>query len=108
MAKDLLGGFEHRVLLAALALGDGAYTASIVDELERRTGREAAPSAVFIALQRLERRGLVESEVRTDEKAGDLRPRRYFRTAEEAKVLLREEQRELKALWGGLERAGEV
>lgn len=103
MGKEVLGGFEHQVLLAVVRVGKVAFTAAVVEELERRTGREPAPAAVYIALQRLERRGLVRSEVRTDPDAGDKRPRRYFRATEEARLTLGNAQRELEALWHGLE-----
>ena len=49
MAKDLLGEFEHQVLLAVLRLAGSAYSTSLVTELEERTGREVAPAAVYIA-----------------------------------------------------------
>ena len=107
MPKELLGGFEHRVLLAAAQIGAGAYTASIVAELERRTSRDVSPSAVYIALQRLERRGLVVSHVRTDADSGDRRPRRYFRPTPDAVLMLRDARRELEALWQGLDFAEE-
>ncbi|MGD2071031.1 MAG: PadR family transcriptional regulator [Gemmatimonadota bacterium] len=107
MSKDVLGGFEHRVLLVVLQIGEGAYTAAVVEELERRTGRQAAPAAVYIAMQRLEKRGLLRSAVRTDPAAGDRRPRRYFRATPEAIEVLGEARRELTALWTGLELQGE-
>lgn len=100
--KELLGGFEHRVLLAALHLAPEAYTAAIVNELEERTSRSVAPAAVYIALKRLERRGLVWSETRTEASPGERRPRRYFTPTEEAVDLLRNTQRELQSLWRGL------
>lgn len=103
MGKDVLGGFEHQVLLGVVRVGEGAYTAAVLEELERRAGREAAPAAVYIALKRLERRGLLTSEVRRDAGQGDRRPRRYFRPTPQALETLANVQRELEALWNGLE-----
>jgi DNA-binding PadR family transcriptional regulator len=100
---DILGGFEHRVLLATLHLRAEAFTASIVDELESRSGREVAPAAVYIALKRLEKRGLVASEVRKEEGSGTVRPRRYFEVTSSGVDLLRETRSELNRLWSGLE-----
>ena len=102
-ATELLGSFEHRVLLACLHLKDGAYTASVVNELAERTGREAAPAAVYIALKRLERRRLVVSELRTESGAGDQRERRYFVPTAKGMALLRQAHGELLALARGLE-----
>ena len=45
MAKDLLGEFEHHVLLALLRRGEEGYSVPIVLELEERTGREVAPAS---------------------------------------------------------------
>ena len=102
-ATELLGSFEHRVLLACLHRGGGAYTASVVNELAERTGRDVAPAAVYIALKRLEQRGLVVSELRTESGAGDQRERRYFVPTPEGMELLRQAHGELVALARGLE-----
>ena len=103
---DILGGFEHRVLLATLHLGDGAFTANIVGELEERSGREVAPAAVYIALKRLEKRGLVDSEVRKESDGGTSRPRRYFTVTRAGIDVLRDTRSELTRLWSGLEVLG--
>ena len=100
---EIQGGFEHRVLLATLRLGDDAFTSSIVLELEERTGREVAPSAVYIALRRLEKKGLVSSELRSGEEGGVLRERRFFTATEAGVAALRESRHSLTRLWDGLE-----
>lgn len=51
------------MLLALLRLGPDAYGATIRREIEERTGRELAISAVYTTLQRLEHKGLVRSRV---------------------------------------------
>ncbi len=51
------------MLLALLRLGADAYGATIRREIEERTGRELAISAVYTTLQRLEHKGLVRSRV---------------------------------------------
>lgn len=56
-----LGSFEQLVLLAILRVGAGAYGVTVQEEIERVTGREVAPGALYRALDRLEERGLVES-----------------------------------------------
>ena len=40
---EVLGGFEHKVLLAMMRLGSRAYSVPIVRELEQQTGRPVAP-----------------------------------------------------------------
>jgi DNA-binding PadR family transcriptional regulator len=56
-----LGSFEQLVLLAILRVGEGAYGVSVQEEIERVTGRDVTPGALYRALDRLEERGLVES-----------------------------------------------
>lgn len=102
MAKDVLGEFEHHVMLAALRLEDRAYTSAIVLELETRTGREVAPAAVYIALRRLEDHGLVKSSVQAGE-ASDRRERRYFTVTRRGLAMLRESRRRFVRLWEGLD-----
>jgi DNA-binding PadR family transcriptional regulator len=100
--KSALGEFEHHVLLAALRLGDDAYTTSILTELEERTGREVAAAAVYIALRRLERAGLVRSRLEHGLELGERRQRRYVRVTPAGVRLVREARRRLVRLWSGL------
>jgi DNA-binding PadR family transcriptional regulator len=58
-----LGEFEQLVLFALLRLGDEAYGAMIRREIETRTGRTLAISAVYVTVDRLERKGLVRTWV---------------------------------------------
>ena len=75
MAKLTLQHFELHVLLAMLREPGETYSVPLVLALEKRTGRPVAQAAVFIALRRLERKGLVMS--RLDEPDSG-RARRYF------------------------------
>jgi DNA-binding PadR family transcriptional regulator len=59
----VLGEFEQLVLLALLRLGPDAYGATIRREIEHRTGRTLAMSAVYVTLERLEGKGLIASRV---------------------------------------------
>jgi DNA-binding PadR family transcriptional regulator len=58
-----LGEFEQLVLLALLRLGDNTYGAMVRREIETRTGRTLAVSAVYITLDRLETKGLIRTYV---------------------------------------------
>jgi DNA-binding PadR family transcriptional regulator len=101
MGKDVLGEFEHQVLLTALRLEGEAYSTPIVLEMERMTGREVAPAAVYIALRRLEEGGFAGSELRAPDEGG--RQRRYFRVTPDGLALMRESRRRYVALWDGVE-----
>lgn len=107
MRNDTLGEFEHQVMLAALRLGDEAYSVSIVLELEERTGREVSQAAVFITLRRLEEKGLLSSRLAPGADSG--RERRYVSLTSAGVELLRDTRRTLARLWEGLdERLGEA
>jgi DNA-binding PadR family transcriptional regulator len=59
-----LAEFELLVLLAALRLGaDEAYTVSIADYIQQRTGRPVRRANVYTTLQRLEAKRLVTTRL---------------------------------------------
>jgi DNA-binding PadR family transcriptional regulator len=101
VSKEVLGEFEHQVLLAALRCGDGAYSVPLVLELEQHTGREVAPAAVYIALRRLEEKDFAASDLRSPEEGG--RSRRYFTVTDAGLNQLRESKRRFVSLWEGLD-----
>ena len=103
MSRDALGGFEQLVLLACLRLGTAAYTVSVLEEIERRTGRSVQHSAVYVALRRMEKRGLVRSALGepTPERGG--RPKRFFEVLPAALPALVESRDALLAMWDGLD-----
>ena len=102
MGNDVLGGFEHQVLLAILRLGSEPYSVPIVLELERRTGKSEAASQVYVTLRRLEKRGLVSSRFEPPPAAEGGRERRVFRLCPAGLEMLRESKRVFASLWEGL------
>lgn len=69
MSEDApLGTFEEQVMLAVLRTREEAYGMAVRREIERLSGRDVAIGAVYATLDRLEAKGLVESE-RTPGKA---------------------------------------
>lgn len=102
MGRNILGEFEHQVLLAILRQGAESYSVPIVLELEETTGREVQPAKVYIALTRLADKGLLESRLETPSPDEGGHTRRYFRITEEGMARLRESRRTLVALWDGV------
>ena len=102
MPNEVLGGFEHQVLLAVLRLGSEAYSVPIVLELERRTGRSVAPSKVYVTLRRLEKRGLVSSRFDPPPAEEGGRERRVFSMEAPGLEMLKESKRIFANLWEGL------
>jgi PadR family transcriptional regulator len=58
-----LGDFEQLILFALVRLGPDAYGVTIRGEIEARAGRTISPGALYTALDRLEKRGLVSSRL---------------------------------------------
>ncbi len=103
MGKTTLGEFEHHVLLATLRLRGEGFSTSIVLELEVTIGRSVAPAAVYIALRRLEEKGLVDSRMELAEDEPGPRNRRYFHVTERGRLKLLEARRRFNRLWEGLD-----
>ncbi len=102
MPREALGEFEHQVLLAILQLDGQSHSAPIVTEIEKRSGRSTAPAAVYIALRRLEQRGLVESIKDEPEPGEGGRGRRTFVVTPDALTKLRESRQMFERFWDGL------
>jgi DNA-binding PadR family transcriptional regulator len=103
MARSGLGEFEHQVLLAVLRDGGESYSVRVVAELEERTGKGVATSAVYIALRRLEKRRLLRSRLEAPRASGEPYPRRYFALTRSALELLKEARHAYLSLWDGIE-----
>lgn len=90
MPRDQLGEFEKLILLALLQLEGESYGADILDEIEERTGRTASSGALYVALRRMEKKGLLSSRFGdpTPERGG--RAKRFFKVEPEGIRLLRE------------------
>jgi DNA-binding PadR family transcriptional regulator len=93
-----LGPFEHLLLLALAQLGDDAYTVSIRGFIEDATGRDVSPGAIYTALTRLERRGLVTSRFGdpTPERGG--KRKKYYRLEPRGATAVREAHQQLSRL----------
>jgi PadR family transcriptional regulator PadR len=105
MARGSIGDFEQLVLLATLRLGDRAYGVPIVDEINERTGRTVSRAAVYIALRRLESKGMLRSRLAepTPERGG--RAKRFFTVEPLGMALLSGARGDLLSMWDGLQEA---
>ena len=77
-ASPVIREFELVVLLAVLGLGDEAYPVPIRDAIEERTQRNVSRAAVFITLERLERKGFVLSRYGDPTPVRGGRAKRFF------------------------------
>ncbi|NKB90529.1 MAG: PadR family transcriptional regulator [Acidobacteria bacterium] len=98
-----LGDLQQLILLAVLRLGDDAYGVTIRSELSHRAGRTLAPGALYTALERLEKRGLVTSRMGepTPQRGG--RAKRYVRVSSDGIRALRRAVRAQERMLEGLD-----
>jgi DNA-binding PadR family transcriptional regulator len=99
----VLGDFEQLVLLAMLRLGPEAYGATIRREIEARTGRDLAMSAVYVTLERLEGKGFVRSRVGEPTAQRGGRRRKHFVLVPAGRRALAQAYRTFKVMVDGLE-----
>lgn len=97
-----LGEFEQMVLLAVLQVGDNAYGIPVHDELERRARRRVALGAVYMTLDRLEKKGLLSSRLSEPVAKRGGRARRCYTVTKPALSALRASRQALMNLWSGL------
>ena len=93
MSRDFLGEFEQMVLLSIMRLGNSAYGLAISNELENVAGRLPSSGSLYTTLDRMEKKGLLESSAGeiTQERGG--RPRRYVSVTADGKALLARSRR---------------
>jgi DNA-binding PadR family transcriptional regulator len=102
-----LGEFEQTILLAVLRVGEGAYGASIRREVEACTGRAVSHGAAYVTLDRLEEKGLLQSELGESAAGRGGRRKRLFRVTGSGVAALKASRGALEKLWSGVEELGE-
>ncbi|MEM6641335.1 MAG: PadR family transcriptional regulator [Bacteroidota bacterium] len=97
-----LGEFEEVVLLTIASLLDQAYSVHIVDTIAEVTGRKTKLGVVHAVLNRLEKKGLISSELGepTQERGG--RRKRFFSISHAGKVALMKAKTQRDQLWANI------
>jgi PadR family transcriptional regulator PadR len=104
MTSDgMLGTFEQMVLLAILQIADDAYPPLILERLEAGMGRSVSRGSVYVTLDRLEKKGLVQSTAGDPEPERGGRPKRYLTVTAEGIAALRRARSSLMVFWDGLD-----
>ena len=90
---------ELLTLLAVARLGDGAYGVAILDEIRTSSGIEPSVAAVYAALERLGRHGLIRVSLSDPvcERGG--RARREYRLTPIGRSRLRRERAAAMRIW---------
>jgi PadR family transcriptional regulator PadR len=104
---DQVGLLEQHVMLAVMRKQPTAYGVSIQQELQLRTGREHSVGAIYTTLERLERKGFLNSKdgEATAQRGG--RKKLYFSLTASGETALSNSLKSLRSLARGT-RAAEV
>jgi PadR family transcriptional regulator, regulatory protein PadR len=102
MNRTYLGEFEEIVLLAVSVMHGQAYGVVLMHEIITQTGRSVKLNQVHAALQRLEEKGMVRSEVggATSERGG--RRKRLYTVTSYGERTLQQIQEVRESFWSRL------
>lgn len=98
-----LGELEQLVLMAALRLDGDAYGASVLRELQNRSGRKVAPGALFATLDRLEDKGLIRSTLGDPTPGRGGKPKRFVTVTKRGIAALKDARAAWARMAEGLE-----
>lgn len=101
-----LGNLEETVLLLVMLM-DKPYGYAIAEEYQGQTGQSISISAIHTVLMRLEKKGLIKSEMdgATDERGG--RRKRICRATPQGKALIQEIKENRMKLWQQIPELGQ-
>ncbi|MEM9895847.1 MAG: helix-turn-helix transcriptional regulator [Bacteroidota bacterium] len=94
-----IGNLEETILLLILSMQDDAYGFSVSESYRKHTGKSISISAVHTVLSRLEKKGLIYSEMKgaTEERGG--RRKRMFFSTSAGRQLIKEIKLSRQKLW---------
>ena len=100
--EKFLGEFEQITLLAVMRLGDGAYGTTVRQVLSDTINRDVTIGALYTTLERMEKKGLLESKMgeATPERGG--RAKKYFKLTAKGVTALKRSKQALTTLWSGV------
>jgi len=98
----LLTRSEEMLLLAVWRLQEEAYGVTIRDQLAEVSGKSSSFGALFVSLDRLERKGHLESYFSDPLPVRGGKKRRMFRLSSKGRVALCEIRKVERALWHGI------
>ena len=103
MSEARLREFEELVLLAVLMAGDEAYGAAVQEILAQEASRDVSLGAIYTALDRLEKKGFVRSEMGEPTPVRGGRRRREYRLTPSGLEHVREARRIRNRMWEQVE-----
>ena len=97
--RQNIGELEELVLLVIGILGENAYGISVMEEINKQSGRKMSISAIHTVLNRLEDKGLLKSEMGGETKERGGRRKRFFTLTGSGKNVIQEVRELREKLW---------
>lgn len=97
-----LGEFQELVLLTIGVLYPEAYGVGIKEEIYAKTGRKVTLSTVHAALNRMEKKGLIKSELGEATRIRGGKRKRYFTITAYGVKILSEAKAQREVLWNAI------
>ena len=101
-----LGEFEELVLLTVGILNGNAYGVSVMDEIEAHTERRVSISTIHTTLNRLEKKGFIESFTGGASAIRGGRSKRLYRINAAGQQALEKVRQQREKLWSLLPKQG--
>lgn len=96
---ERLGEFEELVLLCVRRLGDQAHGSAVQALLEDNANRHVTLGAIYAALDRAQRKGLIDSWLGEPSAVRGGRAKRYYAVTPQGESALRESRKIRERLW---------
>ena len=102
MVKKFISRSEEFLLLAVWRLKDDAYGVKIRNQLKEATGKTWAYGALFVMLQRLEKKGYLNSYFTDPSSFRGGKSKRIFQLTPQGIKVLKEVREAQKSVWAGI------
>jgi len=101
--RDKLAEFELVVMLAVMRVGDDGYSVTIREDIEEHTGRRVSRGALYVTLDRLRHKGMLESwkGEPTPERGG--RAKRHYRPTSRGLEAVQASRDALQEMFSGVD-----
>ncbi|MFW6198884.1 MAG: PadR family transcriptional regulator [Acidobacteriota bacterium] len=101
--REHLGELERIVLITVARLGDGCYSKTLRQQIERRAGRSVTLGTLYVTLSRLEEKGCVESWLGDPSPERGGRAKRHYRLTGAGRETLQRAREVWARLWEDLD-----
>jgi len=101
--RDWLNDFEQLLMLAVVRLDDDAYGMRIRHLIEERAAREVPIASIYAALERLERRGCLQSWMAEPTRERGGRAKKHFAVTGLGTEMLEKGRSTFERMWEGIE-----